>query len=61
MDLFIVQVDGLDVAITDCEMAAVEHARQIAAEDPAIDATVLRVQDGSLDVIERIPAAAAIR
>ncbi len=60
MDLFLIQVDGLDVAITDNELAAVGHAERLAAEGPAIDVKVIRLREGSLEIIPHIPAAEAV-
>lgn len=60
MDLFLVQVDGLDVAITDCQEAAVDHARRLASEDSSLQVSVICIRDGSLEVLPRIPAAEAV-
>ena len=59
MDLFLVQVDGLDVAITDSQEAALAHARLLAGEDPAQQVRVICIREGSLEVVPRIPAAEA--
>ena len=59
MDLFLVQVDGLDVAITDSEPAARAHAEWLAAEDSLAHVGVLIVREGSTEVLPRVPAAEA--
>jgi len=50
MDLYIVQVDGLDVSFTYSQEAALDHARRLSSEDPALNVRVLRVRDGSFEV-----------
>ena len=60
MDLYLVQMDGLDVAITDSEREARAHARRLAIEEPLVVVQVLQIRDGSLEVIPRIPAAEAV-
>ncbi len=60
MDLFLIQVDGLDVAITDNERFAVEHAERIAAEATSSAVHVVRLKEGSLEILPRIPAAEAV-
>ena len=59
MDLFIVQVDGLDVSFTYSRPAAIDHARRLASEDPALQVRVLRSQDGAFEVLPPFPAAEA--
>jgi hypothetical protein len=46
MDLYIVQVDGLDVSFTYSQEAALEHGRRLCLEEPALKVQVLRVRDG---------------
>ena len=49
MDLYIVQVDGLDVSFTYSQQAALAHGRRLCAEDPTLRVQVLRVRDGSYE------------
>jgi hypothetical protein len=60
MDLFLVQVDGLDVAITDSKAAAREHAERLAREEPVTQVQVVRIVEGSLVILPGIPAAEAV-
>ena len=60
MDLFIIQVDGLDVAITESEMPAVNQARRLASEDPTVEARVVRIDEDWIELVPRFrPAEAA--
>ena len=59
MDLYLVQVDGLDVAITDSEPAARAHAEWLSSEDSLAHVGVLIVREGSTEVLPRVPAAEA--
>jgi hypothetical protein len=49
MDLYIVQVDGLDVSFTYSQEAALDHGRRLSSEDPALKVRILRVRDGSFE------------
>jgi len=60
MDLYLVQVDGLDVAITDSRGAAMSHAERLASEDVTAQVKVVCVKEGSLEILPRIPAAEAV-
>lgn len=60
MDLFLIRVDGLDVAITDSASAAHIHAWSLASNDLSTEVRVLRVKDDSiLQMIPSIPVAEA--
>jgi len=60
VDLYMVQVDDLDVAILDSEEAAIGHARRIDSDNPGHQVRVIPIQDGSLELCHRIPAAEAV-
>jgi hypothetical protein len=57
---FLVQVDGLDVAIADSEPSARAHAEWLAAEDALAQVAVLVIWEGSTEVLPRVPAAEAV-
>jgi hypothetical protein len=59
MDLFILQVDGLDVAVTESEAAAIAHARRLASDDSTHEIKIVRIRNDWLDVIPRFPVAEA--
>jgi hypothetical protein len=59
MDLFLIQLDGLDVAMTDSEMAAIDHAQRLAAHDPTVTVRIVRVDGTSIEVLPRFPVAEA--
>ena len=61
MDLYIVQVDGLDVSFTYSQGAAVAHGRRLCSEDPSLKVQVLRVNMearqidlGLVEILERV-------
>ena len=58
-DIYVVQVDGLDVSFTYSQATALEHSRRLAAEDPALNVRILRVRDGSFEDFSQFPAAEA--
>jgi len=49
MDLYVIEVDGLDVAMADSERAALSYARVLTLEDPGVDVRVFRISDGPAD------------
>ena len=60
MDLYVIEVDGLDVAMADSEETARSHARALYFEDPRADVRVYRVRDGSVDHLPRLRVAEVV-
>ena len=60
MDLYVIEVDGLDVAMADSEETAFSHARALTTEDPRIEVRIYRVRDGSADHIPWLPVGEAV-
>ena len=59
MDLFLIRVDGLDVAMTDSESAAFVHAWSLASNDSAVEVKIIRMQDDLLQALPRFLVAEA--
>jgi hypothetical protein len=51
MDLFMIQVDGVDIAIADSETVALDRARWLAADDPFSQIQVIRIGEGWTELI----------
>ena len=45
MEYFVIQVDGLEVAICQSEALARSHALLLASDDPSAEVRVLRIRD----------------
>ena len=48
MELFVVRLDGLEVALADSERLAEQYARQHCGGEPTLDVEVARVSDDLL-------------
>ena len=59
LGLFLIQVDGLEVAITDLEASALECARRLASNDPGAEVRVLRLEEESIQPMPWLPVAEA--
>ena len=60
MDLYVIEVDGLDVAMADSEETAFSHARALTFEDPRAVVRIYRVRDGSADHVPWMPVDEAV-
>ena len=59
MDLYLIEVDGLAVAMAESEDAAYRHARVLTFEDPTIDVRIYHVRAGAQDQRPWLPLAEA--